>query len=50
MQRGNTGRGSGLQVFGRLVIDTLSDRLVYGVKSYGGVEAEVYADNQESKF
>lgn len=39
--------------FGRLVIDTLSDKLVYGVKSYGGVVAEVYADeedNEESEF
>lgn len=32
--------------FGRLVVDTLSDRLVYGVKSYGGVVSEVYADEE----
>ncbi len=36
--------------FGRLVIDTLSDRLVYGVKSYGGVVAEVYADEGDMDF
>ncbi len=35
--------------FGRLVIDTLSDKLVYGVKSYGGVVAEVYADDEENE-
>ena len=36
--------------FGRLVIDTLSDRLVYGVKSYGGVVTEVYADEGDMDF
>lgn len=36
--------------FGRLVVDTLSDRLVYGVKSYGGVVAEVYADEEDMDF
>ena len=35
--------------FGRLVINTLSDKIVYGVKSYGGVVAEVYADEKDTE-
>ncbi len=33
--------------FGKLVIDTLSNKVVHRVKSYGGVVAEVYAEEED---
>jgi len=35
--------------FGKLVIDTRSNKVIYRVKSFGGVVTEVYADEEDKE-